>query len=84
VTEFYYGVQEMARKADRSASSGRQWAQQLPAPEVVMVSSRPAGGWRLDTWKKFADARQEPLRADLLKTIAKFEEEELALYRKYH
>lgn len=83
MTEFYYGVQEVARKAERSASSGRQWSLQLPAPEVVMVSSRPAGGWRLATWKQFALGRQEPLRTDLTKALEIFEDEERALYRKY-
>lgn len=84
MTEFFYGVQEVARKANRSASSGRQWSYLLPSPEAVLVSSRSAVGWKLSTWREFAKGRQEPLREDLLKTLSELEDEERELYRKYN
>lgn len=83
MTEFYYGVQEMARKANRSASSGQQWYRNMPPAEAVMVSKRSAAGWTLETWKEFAESRQEPLRGDLLKTIETLEADERDLYRKF-
>lgn len=83
MTEFFYGVQEIARRAGRTASSGQQWIRNLPAPEAVLVSNRPASGWKLDTWQQFADTRQTTLREALTSAIDELKTEEIALFRKF-
>lgn len=83
MTEFYYGVQVIAKRAARSPSTGQQWMRHLPAPEAVLVSKRPAGGWTLDTWQKFADTRRPDLQKDLSTAIEELRNEEVALYREF-
>lgn len=83
--EFYYSILEMGRIVGRSASTARQWPKLLPVPDSINVAKKDVLGWKLSTWRKFAETRNsDELRQDLLEGIAKLEKEEqekLELYR---
>lgn len=80
----FYSASYVLRRAGRlSPASQARAHEQLPAPEVVLVSGKSGAGWSLPTWREFANARRESLRVDLLRTIDELEAEESALTQRY-
>lgn len=86
MTQFYYGGAYLMKRAGRrSMNSFYQLRHRgfLPAPEIVLVSGRPASGWTLETWKKCVKSLEDPLRGDLLKVIKALEKEEAQLAKEH-
>lgn len=75
----FYGIYEMGRAVGRGNSTARQWVPYLNAPDAVMPSPRgDILGWSLDSWRSFADSRENAqLRSDMLKAIERLEGEAL-------